>query len=186
MRFTRTAIAGVLEVEIDWHEDERGRFGRTFCADTFASQGLTSNLSQCSLSSNLRRGTVRGFHLQDTPHEEAKLVHCVSGRLFDVALDLRTGSATYGRYHAAELSAAEGRMLFIPEGCAHGFQTLEDATSVVYYISVPYRPESVLGVAWNDPAIGVVWPVAEAIVSERDGSLPALAAFPGLGGGGPG
>jgi dTDP-4-dehydrorhamnose 3,5-epimerase len=177
MRFTKTAIDGVVEVTIDWRRDERGGFGRVFCTEEFAEHGLTSHLAQCSVSSNLRRGTVRGFHLQAKPDAEAKLVQCVAGRLFDVALDLRPGSATYGKHHATELSPESGRMLFIPEGCGHAFQTLEDATSLIYYISSPYRPESARGVAWDDPAIGVTWPVEDAILSERDRTLPRLKDF---------
>src|SRR5262245_52485939 len=177
MRFAATAIEGVLEVSIEWHRDERGGFGRVFCAEEFAQRGLFSRPAQCSISSNLRRGTVRGFHLQAKPHQEAKLVQCAAGRMIDVALDLRPESATYGRYHAATLSAETGLMLFIPEGCAHAFQTLEDATSVVYTISTPYHPESSRGVLWNDPAVGVVWPIKEAIVSERDSQLPRLKDF---------
>jgi dTDP-4-dehydrorhamnose 3,5-epimerase len=174
VQFKTTAIEGVVEAAIDWHRDERGGFGRVFCAEEFAEHGLTASLAQCSVSSNLRRSTVRGFHLQAAPRSEAKLVQCVAGRLFDVALDLRPGSATYGKYHALELSAEAGRMLFIPEGCAHAFQTLEDATTVLYYISASYHPDSARGVAWNDPAIGVRWPVKDAILSDRDRNLPRL------------
>jgi dTDP-4-dehydrorhamnose 3,5-epimerase len=173
MRFEATKIAGVLEVSIDWHRDERGGFGRIFDAGDFADRGLPK-LVQCSISTNARRGTVRGFHLQAKPHEEAKLVQCVAGRMLDVALDVRPGSPTYGKYHAVELSPESGRMLFIPEGCAHAFQTLEDATSLVYFISAPYEPESGHGVLWNDPAIGVAWPIKEAIIGERDRTLPRL------------
>ena len=177
MRFSKTSIEGVAEVTIDWHRDERGGFGRVFCAEEFAGNGLISSLAQCSISSNLRRGTVRGFHLQAEPHSEAKLVHCVAGRMFDVALDLRPGSRTYGKHHAIELSSESGLMLFIPEGCGHAFQTLEDATSIIYYISAPYHPESARGVAWNDPAIGIDWPIKDAILSERDRTLPQLEDF---------
>jgi dTDP-4-dehydrorhamnose 3,5-epimerase len=177
MQFNKTAIEGVVEVAIDWHRDERGGFGRVFCVEEFAAHGLTVNLAQCSVSTNLRRGTVRGFHLQVPPHAEAKLVQCVAGRLLDVALDLRPESATYGKHHLAELSPESGRMLFIPEGCGHAFQTLEDATSLVYYISVPHHPESVRGVAWDDSAIGVAWPVKDAILGERDRNLPGLEDF---------
>ena len=184
MKFESTPIEGIVEVVIEWHRDVRGSFGRTFCAAEFASHGLIPKVAQCNLSTNPRRGTVRGFHLQLEPHEEAKLVQCLTGRVFDVALDLRPGSLTYGRHHTVELSAEAGRMLFIPEGCAHAFQTLEDATSLLYYISTPYHPESATGVLWNDPAIGVKWPIAEVIVGERDSSLPRLEAFtlraPGL------
>ena len=173
MRFDATAIEGVLEVSIEWHREERGGFGRTFDANDFAAYGL-AKLVQCSVSTNVKRGTVRGFHLQVRPHEEVKLVQCVAGRLLDVALDLRPNSATYGKHHAVELTAESGRMLLIPEGCAHAFQTLEDATSLVYYISAPYKPDSGRGVLWNDPAIGVVWPIKDAILSERDCKLPRL------------
>jgi len=177
MLFSPTPIDGVVEIAIDWHRDDRGGFGRVFCADEFAQHGLAANLAQCSISSNPRRGTVRGFHLQAAPHAEAKLVHCVAGRLLDVALDLRPGSVTYGRFHATELSVKTGQMLFIPQGCAHAFQTLEDATSLVYYISAPYDPDSARGVAWDDPAIGVAWPIKHAILSERDRGLPRLKDF---------
>jgi dTDP-4-dehydrorhamnose 3,5-epimerase len=181
MQFTPTIIDGVLEVSIEWHRDERGGFGRIFCAEEFARRGLFSTPAQCSFSSNIRRGTVRGFHLQAKPHAEAKLVQCVAGRLFDVALDLRSGSPTYGKHQAVELSPESGRMLFIPEGCAHAFQTLEDATSIVYYISVPYQPESGRGVLWNDPDIGVAWPLVDAFVGERDRRLPRLTEVEPLG-----
>lgn len=173
MRFDRTAIDGVMEVSIEWHRDERGGFGRTFSLEDFAAHGF-GTLVQCSVSTNKRRGTVRGFHLQAKPYQEAKLVQCVAGRMLDVALDLRPNSKTYGMHHAAELSAESGRMLFVPKGCAHAFQTLEDNTGLVYYISAPYAPESGRGVLWNDPAVGVAWPVKEAIVGERDRNLPCL------------
>ena len=177
MQFRYTEIDGVVEVTIDWHRDPRGAFGRVFCADEFGSRGLPTSLAQCSTSVNLRRGTVRGFHLQIPPHAEAKLVQCVAGRLFDVALDLRPGSRTYGMHHAVELSPDTGQMLFIPEGCAHALQTLEDATSLVYYISVPYCAEAARGVAWDDPAIGVDWPLRDPILSDRDRALPVLKDF---------
>lgn len=176
MRFDATGIEGVLEVSIEWHRDERGGFGRSFSADEFAAHGLASPV-QCSISTNARRGTVRGFHLQAKPHAEAKLVQCVAGRTLDVALDLRPNSATYGKHHGVELSAESGRMLFIPENCAHAFQTLEDATSLVYYISARYVSDSGRGVLWNDPAIGVDWPIKDAIVGERDRQLPRLEDF---------
>jgi dTDP-4-dehydrorhamnose 3,5-epimerase len=178
MLFRPTVIPGVMEVSPEWHQDERGAFGRIFCQREFAEKGLNPDLAQCSLSTNLRRGTVRGLHLQTGPHQEAKLVHCIAGRIYDVALDLRPGSATYGRYHALELSPEQQRMLYIPEGCAHGFQTLEHNTAVLYYISVPYEPASGRGVRWSDPAIGVPWPLLEeAVVSERDRALPLLADY---------
>ena len=129
MHFQPTPIGGAFEISIDWQRDPRGAFGRTFCRQEFAAHGLNPDLFQCSVSQNSAARTVRGFHLQAKPHEEAKLVHCIGGRIFDVALDLRTGSPTYGRHHAVELSAAIGKMLYIPEGCAHGYQALESDTS---------------------------------------------------------
>jgi dTDP-4-dehydrorhamnose 3,5-epimerase len=178
MRFHRTSIEGVVEIVSQPHEDHRGSFRRTFCAREFAANGLSATLAQCSVSENRLKGTVRGFHLQIAPHEEAKLVQCIAGRLFDVALDLRPGSPTYGRFHASELSADSGRMLYIPEGCAHAFQCLEDRTSLLYSMSSSYEPSSSCGVRWNDPTIGVPWPITDAVVlSERDSALPTLAAF---------
>jgi dTDP-4-dehydrorhamnose 3,5-epimerase len=178
MQFRPTAIAGVVEVLVDWQRDARGAFGRTFCQDEFGAHGLMTRVAQSSLSSNLRRGTLRGIHLQAKPHAEAKLVQCVAGRIYDVAVDLRPGSPTYGRYHAVELAAGDGRMLYVPEGCGHGFQTLLDESAVFYQISTPYAPDAQAGVRWNDPAIGVPWPLPrEAIVSARDDALPMLPDF---------
>lgn len=178
MRFQPTPISGVFEISIDWQRDTRGAFGRTFCRQEFAEKGLNPELAQCSVSQNSAARTVRGFHLQAKPHEEAKLVQCIGGRLFDVALDLRAGSPTYGRHHAVELTAANGKMLYIPEGCAHGFQTLESHTVILYYISTPYEAASSRGVRWNDPALNVAWPFVEGVVlNERDGNLPLLANY---------
>ncbi len=178
MMFQSTTIAGVMEVSIDWHRDARGDFGRTYCRREFAAHGLMAELAQCSVSTNARRGTVRGFHLQATPHPEAKLVQCVRGRIYDVALDLRFNSPTYRRFHAVELGADDGRMLYIPKGCAHAFQCLEDDTTILYYISTFYEPASGRGVRWDDPAIGVRWPLADAaIVSERDRDFSTLADY---------
>jgi len=174
MRFYSTPIAGVVEVSTEWHEDERGTFGRIFCAREFAAHGLDPELAQCSLSSNPHKGTLRGFHIQAAPHAEDKLIHCIAGRVFDVALDLRPDSATYGRHHAIELAGEEGRMLYIPKGCAHGFQTLEDASSLIYYISTSYEPAFARGVRWNDPEIGIRWPLEVSLMSTRDRELPTL------------
>lgn len=178
MQFRPTSLAGVVEISIDWDRDARGAFGRSFCRREFAEHGLNPGLAQCSVSRNSHARTVRGFHLQFKPHREAKLVHCVTGRLFDVVLDLRAGSPTYGRHHEVELSAADGPMLYIPEGCAHGFQTLEDNTSLIYYISTFYEPVALRGVRWNDPALGVRWPFTDGVtVSERDQTWPLLANY---------
>jgi dTDP-4-dehydrorhamnose 3,5-epimerase len=177
MRFRATPIAGVVEVMTEWHRDERGAFGRIFCDREFADFGLNPDLAQCSLSVNVRRGTLRGLHLQRPPGAEAKLVQCVGGRIYDVALDLRPGSPTYGRYHDVELSRDAGLMLYIPEGCAHGFQTLEDDSAVLYYISAHFEPAAAAGVRWDDPVIGITWPVRAPIISDRDRALPLLADY---------
>ncbi len=171
MRFTPTKIAGVWIVDLERREDERGWFARTWCAEEFAKHGLNPRLSQCSVSFNRRRGTLRGMHWQAAPHEEAKLARCLRGALWDAVLDLRPGSATFKQWVGVELSAESGRALYIPEGCAHGFQTLTDDTEVLYFISESWHPESARGVRWNDPAFGIEWPAqANAILSERDRS----------------
>jgi dTDP-4-dehydrorhamnose 3,5-epimerase len=173
VRFVGTPIAGVHVVELERHEDERGFFARTWCRDELAAAGLNAELAQCSLSRNAASGTLRGMHYQRAPHEEAKLVRCTRGAIYDVALDLRPDSATCGRWFAAELDATDGRALFIPEGCAHGFQTLVDDTDVLYAISTPYAPDAAAGVRWDDPAFGIVWPDApERTISSRDREWP--------------
>jgi dTDP-4-dehydrorhamnose 3,5-epimerase len=174
MRFYSTPIAGVVEVSTEWHEDERGTFGRTYCAREFAAHDLDTELAQCSVSIPPCKGTVRGFHIQAPPNGENKLVQCTAGRVFDVALDLRPNSATYGLHYAIELAGNEGRMLYIPKGCAHGFQTLENANSLIYYMFAFYEPASARGVRWNDPDIGVRWPLEVTAMSPRDRQLPSL------------
>ena len=173
MRFVETELGGVFVVELEEHVDERGSFARTWCREEMAAAGLTSDLAQCSLSRNRRAGTLRGLHFQRPPHEEAKLVRCTRGAIFDVAVDLRPGSATLGRWVGVELDPDNSRGLYVPEGCAHGFQTLVDDTDVAYMISVPYAPEAATGVRWDDPRLGIAWPeVAERTISPRDRSLP--------------
>lgn len=174
MLFRQTDIEDVWIVDLEPIEDERGWFARTHCAETFASRGLTASFAQCSASYNRRRGTLRGLHFQAFPAEEAKLVRCVRGALFDVAVDLRSESRTYGQWVSVELTADNRRAVLIPEGFAHGFQTLADDTELFYQISVPYQPELSRGVAWNDPALDIPWPIDQPIMSERDRSLPTL------------
>lgn len=172
MKFTPTKLAGVWLVDMERREDERGWFARTWCAEEFAAHGLPTGFSQCSTSFNRRRGTLRGMHYQIAPHAEAKLVRCVRGAMFDVALDLRPESATFKQWVAAELTAENGRGLFIPEGCAHGFQTLADDTEVFYQIAGAYHPVSGRGVRWDDPAFGIRWPSPhDACLSPRDSTL---------------
>lgn len=172
MKFLPAAIGGAYWVELEPHADERGFFARTWCAEELAARGLVAALAQCSVSYNRRRGTLRGMHWQAKPHEEAKLVACPRGAAWDVMLDLREGSPTWGRWDAAELSARNRRMAYLPPGVAHGFQTLEDETDVLYYISTPYQPASARGARFDDPRFAIAWPLPDPIVSERDRAFP--------------
>lgn len=173
MRFVPTPIAGVQVVELERHDDERGFFARAWCREELAAAGLNSELSQCSLSRNIAVGTLRGMHLQRAPYSEAKLVRCTRGAIFDVAVDLRAGSPTHGTWFGTELDAESGRALYIPEDCAHGFQTLVPDSDVFYAISVPYAPDAASGVRWDDPFFGIAWPDTPArVISARDGSWP--------------
>lgn len=172
MIFTETGLAGAFVLDIERLEDERGFFARSWCADEFQEHGLSSDLVQCSISWNKKAGTLRGMHYQSAPHEESKLVRCTRGEIFDVIVDLRRDSGTFGRYFAVNLSATNRRMLYIPEGFAHGFQTLQDDTEVFYQISQRYHPESARGIRYNDRLLsGLEWPVADPILSIRDTSF---------------
>ena len=178
MRFLPTAAPPATIIDPEPIEDERGAFARTFCRDEFRARGLNPDLAQCSVSFNRLRGTLRGMHYQAAPHAEAKLVRCTAGTIFDVALDLRPGSPTRGRWVGVELTARNRRMLYVPEGFAHGFQTLEDGAEVSYQISAPYEPSASRGVRWDDPAFGIRWPAAETrILAPRDAGYPD---FPGF------
>jgi dTDP-4-dehydrorhamnose 3,5-epimerase len=172
MIFSETKLAGVFEIEIDIHRDERGFFARSWCEKEFREHGLSPRLAQCSLSFNERRGTLRGMHYQAAPDQEAKLVRCTKGSIYDVALDLRPQSATFLQWVGAELTAANRRALYIPEDCAHGFLTLEDETEVFYQMSQFYHPESARGVRWDDQAFGIAWPGSVAVISDRDRANP--------------
>jgi dTDP-4-dehydrorhamnose 3,5-epimerase len=173
--FHETPLPGVLIIEPERIEDERGFFARTFSTDEFAAQGLDVRVAQCSTSFNPKAGTLRGMHYQASPHAEAKLVRCTRGAIFDVAVDLRTDSSAYLGWVGVELSADDGRALFVPEGCAHGFQTLVDTCEVLYQISTPHIPDAGRGVRWNDPAFGIEWPEAPPhgrTLSDRDAEYP--------------
>lgn len=172
MRFEPTAIAGVVAILADPARDERGSFVRTWCRERFLAAGIDFLPTQASLSENPRRHTLRGMHWQEAPAAERKLVRCVRGAVFDVALDLREGSATRHRWVAARLDAAEGNALFIPEGCAHGFLTLTEDAVVEYLIDAPYAPALARGVRWDDPAFAIAWPAAPALISARDAGWP--------------
>lgn len=187
MIFHPTPVTGAHLIEQEPHADERGSFARIFCAETFAAQGLFDEVTQSSVSRNARAGTLRGLHFQREPHEEAKLVRCTRGAIFDVVADLRRGSPSFGAWYGAELTADNGSMLYVPAGCAHGFQTLEDESDVDYAISVPFVAELADGVRWDDPELAVDWPQAPPqgrIISERDGALPLLGEHPSLPAGG--
>jgi dTDP-4-dehydrorhamnose 3,5-epimerase len=174
--FTPTSLAGAFVIEPEPLEDARGWFGRTWCRWEFESRGLDTRVAQCSVSSNKRKGTLRGMHFQVSPFEETKLVRCTRGSVYDVIIDLRPGSPTRLRHFAVILTAENHRSLFVPAGFAHGFQTLVDDTEVLYQTSEFYSPEHARGVRWNDPAFGIPWPEDERTISERDRAYPDLSA----------
>lgn len=174
MRFTELEVPGVHLVEAEPARDDRGLFVRTFCQRELAARGLQATFVQESLSVNDRKGTLRGLHYQAEPHGEVKLLRCARGALFAVVADLRPGSGAFGRWCAVTLRA-RGPSLYVPRGCANGFQTLEDDTEVVYLISTFYEPSSARGIRWDDPRLAIDWPPAERrILSPRDASLPDL------------
>lgn len=170
--FKPTALVGAFVVEPELRRDVRGFFARTWCREEFTAQGLNSALAQCSVSFTERRGTVRGMHYQDAPHPEAKLVRCVRGAVHDVIIDLRPHSPTFRQHLAVELREGSYRMLYVPEGVAHGFQTLADNTEITYQMSEFYRPGAERGVRWDDPAFAIPWPEPVRLVSDRDRSFP--------------
>ncbi len=172
MRFSATDIAGVVIVEAEVHADARGGFARLHCPEEFAAAGIPFEPAQTSLSTNPRAGTLRGLHFQPAPHAETKLVRAVRGRAFDVALDLRPDSPTHRRWVATELSAANSRGLFIPEGVAHGFMTLEPDTDILYQIAPAHVAGHAAGVRWDDPAFAIAWPMRPALLSPADAAYP--------------
>ena len=176
MRFVPTRLPGAFIVEQERLTDDRGFFARTWCAQEFAQRGLEPALSQCSVSYNHRRHTLRGLHYQAPPFAEVKLVRCTRGALFDVAVDLRPDSPTFRGWVGVELMEHDGRALYVPRGFAHGFFTLTDATEVAYQISTPYEPSAARGVRWNDPFHGVAWPGPVAVIAPRDQDYPDMEA----------
>jgi dTDP-4-dehydrorhamnose 3,5-epimerase len=173
MIFTETLLQGAYVIDPEPATDERGLFARVWCAREFAQLGLETNVAQISVSFNKHKGTLRGLHYQAEPHAEVKLVRCTAGAIFDVIVDLREGSGTCGDYFSVMLSAANRRMLYIPRGFAHGFQTLEPDTEITYQMSEFYAPGHGRGVRWDDPAFGIAWPEAEErIMNERDRTYP--------------
>lgn len=172
MKFIETKLKGAHIIEPDCIEDERGFFARTFCRREFEAHGLNPNLVQCNISFNSKEGSIRGMHYQAPPHAEAKLVRCTMGAIYDVILDLRMASPTFRQWVAVELTALNRRMLYIPEGFAHGFQTLANNTEVFYQMSEFYHPEYARGVRWNDPSFKIEWTRPIAMIFARDESFP--------------
>ena len=173
MNFRAADVDGVWLIEPERHEDERGFFARTFCRREFREHGLTAEVVQANTSFNRRKGTLRGMHYQAAPHEEAKLVRCTRGAVYDVIVDLRPGSPTFRSWVSVELTAGNDTMLFVPQGFAHGYQTLEDDTETWYLITAYYEPSAGRGVRWDDPAFGIEWPeVEERTINERDRNWP--------------
>lgn len=172
MILSETRIPGVFIVEIEPQADERGHFARCYCAEIFAGYGIGFTPAQCNLSFNPHRDTLRGLHYQAAPVPDAKLVRCTRGAIFDVAVDLRGGSPTYAEWVGVELSAQNGRALFVPEGCAHGFQTIQPDSEVFYLMGAPYRADLARGARWNDPAFGIRWPNPSPRLNARDAAYP--------------
>jgi dTDP-4-dehydrorhamnose 3,5-epimerase len=172
MLFYETTLPGVFEVHLDPHLDDRGFFARSWCQKEFEDHGLNPQLEQCNISFNTRKGTLRGMHFQAPPHAEAKVVRCTRGAIYDVVVDLRPSSPAYRNWIAVFLTATNRHMVYVPEGCGHGFLTLEDETEVFYQMSSFYDSESARGVRWDDPAFQIIWPEKVEVISDRDRTYP--------------
>jgi dTDP-4-dehydrorhamnose 3,5-epimerase len=179
MRFTPTLLDGACIVDIEPVEDERGMFARSWCPEQFSRQGLDPRIAACNISFNRAAGTLRGLHYQAPPHEEAKLVRCTAGAIFDVIVDIRPASSTFRKWFGIELTAQNRTSLYVPAGFAHGFQTLEDSSEVFYIMSTPYVHDAARGVRWDDPAFAIEWPPADQrVISPRDLSFDDFALEP--------
>ena len=179
MIFRETTLRGAFLIELERFDDDRGFFAHSWSEKVFAERGLISRLVECNISFNRKCGTIRGMHYQADPHGQAKLVRCTMGSVYDVIIDLRTGSPTFKQWFGIDLTAANRRMLYVPKDFAHGFQTLEDETEVFYQMSDAYASESGRGVRWDDPAFGIEWPgTAEIVINERDRTYPAFRSEP--------
>lgn len=168
MIFNETKLKGAYVIELEKAEDERGFFAQSYCQKEFQERGIDFNIVQCNVSFNVARGTLRGMHYQSSPFEQAKLVSCTRGRIYDVIIDLRKGSATYCESYALELSGEDYKMLYIPKNFAHGYQTLEDDSVIFYQMSEVYHPECSKGVKWDDPLFSIKWPLDIQAMSEKD------------------
>lgn len=174
MMFAETPLSGLWEIQTSPRGDERGYFTRLFCAEAFAPVRPNMRFVQVNHSATAKRGTVRGLHYQQAPAAEAKLIRCIRGAVFDVAVDIRESSPTFGKWHAVDLTASNERQIFIPEGFAHGFQALTDDAQLLYQHTVPYTPSCGRGVLYCDPSVGIEWPLAVTTISDRDAQLPLL------------
>ena len=174
MKFHSTTLPGVWRIELERREDERGFLARTFCEHEFAANNLNTHWPQCNLTHTKRRGTIRGLHYQAEPRPEIKLIRCVAGKVWDAVVDVRSESATYGKWEAFELSEQTLQQLYLPAGFAHGFQCLSDNSALFYQMSEFYVPELARGVRWNDPTVALPWPVPDPNLSERDRNFPLL------------
>lgn len=172
MNFTKTPLAGAYVIELERRNDERGFFARTWCADEFAEQGLKTNLVQQNMSLTIKKGTLRGMHFQKTPHAETKVVRCTRGAIYDVIIDLRPDSPTHRQWFGIKITSVDYNMVYVPEGFAHGFVTLEDHSEVSYLVTAFYTPEADSGVRYNDPAFNIQWPIPIVSVSDKDASFP--------------
>lgn len=174
MIFTPLSLPGSYIVDLQTHEDDRGSFARAFCREEFANHGLESDLVQANICFNNERGIVRGMHFQRAPNAEDKLVRCIAGSIFDVVVDNRPESSTFGHWVGEELSAENGRMMYVPKGFAHGYQTLVDGAVALYLVTAAYAPEAEGGLRFDDPAIGIEWPLEASSVSEKDEQWPLI------------
>jgi dTDP-4-dehydrorhamnose 3,5-epimerase len=172
MKFTSTAIDGAWIIDIDPLADDRGLFARLYDRDAFLAQGIDLPIPEINLAVNAKRGTLRGMHYQTPPHAEGKLVHCIAGAVFDVIVDLRRDSATLGRWLGLNLDAESHRALYAPPGCAHGYISLTDRTKMFYLMSNTYAQDAAHGLRWNDPRVGVAWPIEPTLISDRDRAWP--------------
>jgi dTDP-4-dehydrorhamnose 3,5-epimerase len=170
MIFTETILKNAYVIELEKREDHRGFFARTWDEKEFEKHNLNSNLVQCNVSFSKKCGTLRGMHYQKKPFEESKVIRCTKGKIFDVIIDLRSSSSTFKKWFGVELTEENYKMLYVPEGFAHGFQSLEDNSEIIYQVSEFYTPNSELGIHWNDPAFNITWPIEEKIITEKDNS----------------
>lgn len=174
MKFIETKLAGAYVVELKKIGDDRGYFSRAWCKDTLAKQGLNPNIDQINTSYNAEAGTLRGLHYQEAPNAEVKIVQCIRGSIFDAIVDMRPDSATYKQWFGIELTESSAKLLYVPEGFAHGYQATSDHSAILYPASASYAPQSEKGVRWNDPSIGIEWPMKPINLSEKDQNWPNI------------